>query len=133
MKSSILASLQLKNYLFTQSSAIEDVGLIPGLERSPGDGNGNPPPVFLPGESHGQRSLAGSTLQDCKESDTTEATEHAHSVPVTHTAGSLIFREKPAPTVGVPNDGGVLVIVNLCAPQVRPERCELLKMSHELQ
>ena len=35
-----------------------DEDLIPGLERSPGGGNVNPP-VFLPGESHGQRSLAG--------------------------------------------------------------------------
>ena len=33
-----------------------------------------PTPVFLPGESHGQRSLAGSTAWCCKESDTTEAT-----------------------------------------------------------
>ena len=44
-----------------------DPGLIPGLGRSPGEGNGNllqcswrrkwqPTPVFLPGESHGQRS-----------------------------------------------------------------------------
>ena len=40
---------------------------IPGLGRFPGGGNGNPlqysffffTPVFLPGESHGQRSLAG--------------------------------------------------------------------------
>ena len=29
-------------------------------------------PVFLPGEFHGQRSLAGYSLQGCKESDTTE-------------------------------------------------------------
>ena len=28
--------------------------------------------VFLPGESHGQRSLAGYSLWDCKELDTTE-------------------------------------------------------------
>ena len=37
----------------------EDLGLTPGLERSPGGGQGNPLqyPVFLPGESHGQRSL----------------------------------------------------------------------------
>ena len=36
-----------------------DAGLIPGLERPPGGRNGNPlTPVFLPGESHGQRSLA---------------------------------------------------------------------------
>ena len=33
-------------------------GSIPGLERFPGEGNGLPTPVFLPGESHGQRSLA---------------------------------------------------------------------------
>ena len=40
-----------------------------------------PTPAFLPGESHGQRSLAGYLPQGCKESDTTEAIEqcvHAH-------------------------------------------------------
>ena len=31
-----------------------------------------PAPVFLPGESHGQRSLAGYTPWGCKESDTAE-------------------------------------------------------------
>ena len=36
-----------------------------------------PTPVFLPGELHGQRSLAGYSPQDCKESDMTEVTEHA--------------------------------------------------------
>ena len=34
-----------------------DTDLIPGSGRSSGGGNGNPNPVFLPGESHGQRSL----------------------------------------------------------------------------
>ena len=34
-----------------------DVGLIPGWGRFPGRGNGDPPPAFLPGKSHGQRSL----------------------------------------------------------------------------
>ena len=38
---------------------IRNVGLIPGSGRSPGEGNGKPTPVFLPGESHEQRSLAG--------------------------------------------------------------------------
>jgi len=33
-----------------------------------------PTPVFLPGESHEQRSLAGYSPQGHKESDTTEAT-----------------------------------------------------------
>ena len=34
-------------------------------------------PVFLPGKSHGQRSLAGYSHR-VAESDITEATEHAH-------------------------------------------------------
>ena len=49
---------------------IKDTGLIPGLGRSPGGGHGNPP-VFLPGEAHGQRSLEGYSPQGCKESDVT--------------------------------------------------------------
>ena len=36
---------------------VGDPGSVPGFGRSPGKGNGNP--VFLPGESHGQRRLAG--------------------------------------------------------------------------
>ena len=36
-----------------------DRGLIPGLGRYPGEGKWLPTPVFLPRESHGQRSLAG--------------------------------------------------------------------------
>ena len=35
-------------------------------------------PVFLPGESHGQRSLAGYSPWGCRESNMTEATQHAH-------------------------------------------------------
>ena len=35
-----------------------------------------PSPVFLPGESHGQRSLVGYSPQGCTESDTTKATYH---------------------------------------------------------
>ena len=36
---------------------IRDMSSIPRLGRSPGAGHGNP--VFLPGESHERRSLAG--------------------------------------------------------------------------
>jgi len=36
-----------------------NLGLIAGSERSPGEGNGLPTPVFLPEEFHGHRSLAG--------------------------------------------------------------------------
>ena len=48
-----------------------DLGSIPRLERSPGEGNGTPL-QFLPGEFHGQRSLAGCSAWGCKESDLTE-------------------------------------------------------------
>ena len=37
-------------------------------------------PVFLPEESHEQRSVAGSFAWGCKKSDTTEATEHTHTI-----------------------------------------------------
>ena len=45
--------------LFANSGGIREVGSIPGLGRSPGGGHGNLLTAFLPGESHGQRSLAG--------------------------------------------------------------------------
>ena len=50
-----------------------DLGLIPGLGRCPGGGNGTP--VFLAGETHGQRSLMGYSPRGHRESD---ATEHPH-------------------------------------------------------
>jgi len=39
-----------------------DLGLIPGLGRSPGERNGNPFQLFLPGKSHEQRSMVGYSL-----------------------------------------------------------------------
>ena len=38
---------------------VGDPGSIPGLGRSPGEGNGKPTPVLVPGKSHGGRSLVG--------------------------------------------------------------------------
>ena len=53
--------------------AVRDPGSIPGLGRFPWRENGWPPtPVFLPGESHGQRSLAGYSPWGHKAMDTTE-------------------------------------------------------------
>ena len=49
---------------------VRDTSLIPGLGRYPGGGHGNS--IFFPGESHGQRSLAGYSPWGCKESDLTE-------------------------------------------------------------
>ena len=45
------------------------LGSIPGLGRSPEEGNGS---SILPGEFHGQRSLMGYNPWGCKELDTTE-------------------------------------------------------------
>ena len=47
------------------------VSPILGLQRSPGEGNGNPL-LFLPGEFHGQRNLMGYCPWGCKELDITE-------------------------------------------------------------
>ena len=44
-----------------------DLGSIPGSGRSPGEGNGNPVQVVLPGKSHGQRSLAATVHGGHKE------------------------------------------------------------------
>ena len=49
-----------------------DLGLIPGLGRFPWKRKWQPIPVFLPGESHGPRSLVGYSPRGRKESDMTE-------------------------------------------------------------
>ena len=46
------------------------VGKIPWRRKWP------PTPVFLPGESHGQRSIAGYSPEGHKESDMAEGNEH---------------------------------------------------------
>ena len=56
---------------------IRDAGWIPGLGRCPWRRAWQPNLVFLPGESHGQRSLVGYSPKGHKESDTPEVTEHA--------------------------------------------------------
>ena len=55
----------VKNLLASAGDA-RDMDLIPGLGRYSGVGNGNTLPVFLPGESHGQRSLVGSSPRGLK-------------------------------------------------------------------
>ena len=45
-----------------------------------------PTPLFLPGESHGQRSLEGYSPRGLKESDTSE--------PLSHPLHGMIFKSK---------------------------------------
>ena len=60
-----------------------DSGLIPGWGRSLRR-KWQPTPVFLPGESHGQRSLVGYSLWGCKGLNTTERLTHTHTHTHTH-------------------------------------------------
>ena len=53
-----------------------NAGLILGLGKTPREENGNPLWVFLPGESHGQRSLVGYTVHRSKRVVCNWATEH---------------------------------------------------------
>ena len=55
---------------------LKDLGLIPGLGRSPGGAHwrGNPLQYSCLENPHGERSLAGYSPWGRKESDTTEAT-----------------------------------------------------------
>ena len=46
----------------------------PRVEKIPWRRAGQPTPVFLPGESYGQRSLAGYIPLSSKKSDTTKVT-----------------------------------------------------------
>ena len=54
-----------------------DVGSFLMGRRGPWRRKRQPTSVFLPGESHGQRSLAGYSPPGCKESDRIEANEHS--------------------------------------------------------
>ena len=68
---------------------VRDQGSIPGSGIFPGEGNGNPTLVFLPGEFHGQRSLVSYSPWSHKELDTTERHSYTH----THTHGlQLMFK-----------------------------------------
>ena len=71
-----------------------DPGLIPGLGKSPWKRAWQPPPVFLPGESHGQRSLVGYSAQSREESYTNEWLTHTH-----------LFRNRAIPKIPTKNKG----------------------------
>ena len=54
-----------------------------------------PIPIFLAGESHGQRNLEDHSPWGCKESAMTEATYHTH----THTQGHIIAQLNLVPVL----------------------------------
>ena len=65
----------VKNPPAVQETRVTSLGREDPLE----EGMARPTPVFLPGESHGQRSLAGYSPRGHKESDTTERLMHTHT------------------------------------------------------
>ena len=73
-----------REWLKWQRSACNsgDLGSIPGLGRSPGEGNDNPLQYSFLEDLHGQRSLVGYSPGGHKELDTTKATKPstAHGV-----------------------------------------------------
>ena len=58
---------------------IRDTVSMPWVGKIPWRRKWRPTSVFLPGKAHGQRSLVGCSPAGCKESDMTEATQHAHT------------------------------------------------------
>ena len=60
------------------TGGVKRPGFGPWVGKLPWRRKRQPTPAFLPGESHGQRSLAGHSPWGRKESDTTEAAQHTH-------------------------------------------------------
>ena len=58
--------------------AIQETGFIPWVGKIPWRREWQPTPVFLPGESHGQRYVVGHPPWGCKESDLTEQLTYPH-------------------------------------------------------
>ena len=71
-----------------------DMSLIPGSGRSPGEGNGNLLSVFLPGKSHGQRSLADNIPWSHKKVGHDWAVERAPTPKHGKDPGELSFSPK---------------------------------------
>ena len=122
------------------------LGSIPGLERFPWRREWLPTPVFLPGESHGQRSLVGYSPWGHQESAVTEQQSLHFTWGFT---GSLVLKSPPASTGDTgsgPGLGGshmprsswtcVPQLLSLCCrarePQlIRPEHPKVLALQQE--
>ena len=74
----------VKNLPAMQETLVQPLGLEVPLERK-----WLPTPVLFPGESHGQRNLAGFHLRGHKELETTELLTHTHIFFGSCLSGSL--------------------------------------------
>ena len=75
-------ALVVKNLPACRYRRIKRLSLDPWVGKIPWNRKWQPTPGFLPGESHGQRSLVGYSPQGCRELNTTDLvaqSEHAHT------------------------------------------------------
>ena len=80
---------------------VGDLGLVPGLGRSPGGGHGNPHQYSCLEYPHGQRSLVGYSPWSCIELDMTEQLSTAQCIHVNSkltypSLGILIYKNFPS-------------------------------------
>ena len=74
-----LVAQTVKNLPAVQETQVQSLG-----EEDPQEKGMVPHFSILAREFHGQRSLVGYSLQDCKESDTTERLTHTHAQAGVH-------------------------------------------------
>ena len=67
-----------------------------------------PTPVFLPGESHGQRSLVGYSSQGCTELGTSEATQHAYQQSLQNVPQSWVLKLLNTLTLGSSKQSSII-------------------------
>ena len=79
---------------------IRDLDSVPGSGRFSWRRAWQPTPIFLPGKTHGQRSLAGCSPWGHRESDTTEATWHSSALGDKKIPAMLACRDKSIPDGG---------------------------------
>ena len=94
---------------YTKAYNAGDPGSIPGLGRSPGEGNGNPLQYSCLEKIPWQKSLVGYSPWGCKESDTTEQLSFFHFFSMFSSVAEL------CPTLHDPMDRstpGLLSITN---------------------
>ena len=84
---------------------IRDCGFDPWVRKIPQKRSWQPTPVFLPGESHGQRILAGYSPQGHKKSYMTEVTQHTHGKrrPARSSAHDLASRNSHPSSLDLPS------------------------------
>ena len=103
-------ALMVKN-LPANAGDERDACSVSGWGRSPGGGNSNPAPLFLPEKFHRQRSLAGHSPGDLKELDTAEGRD-------TRTAKPPKCIKQVGPTLCMPWDAGSQFPMEGNGPQV---------------